>query len=973
MSSDEEEPELSELWAKDASTTPVAVRSGGGGAFQPYGGRLQSNGNSTIGNVDALDTHFVSEYSSGAWATRPASGTLTPGVPLQTTQDEPRRGAGLRLMRSAEALSGTPPPNISRTNGGDRYLQVTPGHRRPTRPVERVPFQDTSNGSSGFAKNVNANSSSSVHSGASEVPSLRPVLTPGTTYRGSPANFMAMRFGLALESGNGDGPSVSASGGGGSGGSINYSREQFTDAFSARTDPASPDSAGMALRGRSLLPGGLISPDNNADESDEHGYSYSESTAGAGSPTPLIGIPIHETAENSSSSSGGGDYGAYGARSAVFPPPSPQLLDAGSAAFVPGQGRMPPPNHSNAITVPAAPPAPHYPPYDGSTILPNGQPWRGTEPATSDDHEDGPLHGRHLEAEWERDSSTVILNGYASNPGSRPPPPPQHPPPLPLAINAIEQHQKLRQGPSVPGGPLPRVESAQLDADTEAHLNQVAYSLALQRFQRQQQMPQPPPMPPMQQQQPFYQPGSSISGSSSNSSHPAQSKQTFDNEAELAQQHLAQRTAWYMQQFMAQAAPPSYAETHYRGGNKSSYNTYNSTSPQRPSQRLPGTHLAPPPPPPLSHPPPGAHPPPIPPPVPPPGPPPPSLQVPLPGSRAGRPLPPPPHPPPIPPPAVQVLNSTAGAALPAMSSQASVYQPMPPQGFAPQPITTTMHYHGVAPPLPPPPLPPPPPFPPQQYLHDPTHSHHASTAAAMGGTRRGTRHGQGEASTGRNTFAVASSSGKSAAADTNSRSGNSNGNSGSSSSGGKNNCNDAVNKASNSSKVTAERALVESPGTKLAFKEFCRQFRLLEKQGSSESNTTGDGGNNGSSSSGSSKSSKSSSTGSSSGDASEGATKSTGAAAARAYAHRCLTNDLLPVKAHWRVYLELAELAKREHRWTDAQKLHCKACEAQPFAAQAWLDWAKMEDERGALEQAGKVRTKYRRFKRREVIKCNAL
>jgi len=53
--------------------------------------------------------------------------------------------------------------------------------------------------------------------------------------------------------------------------------------------------------------------------------------------------------------------------------------------------------------------------------------------------------------------------------------------------------------------------------------------------------------------------------------------------------------------------------------------------------------------------------------------------------------------------------------------------------------------------------------------------------------------------------------------------------------------------------------------------------------------------------------------------------------------------------------------------------LHCKACEAQPFAAQAWLDWAKMEDERGALEQAGKVRTKYRRFKRREVIKCNAL
>lgn len=156
--------------------------------------------------------------------------------------------------------------------------------------------------------------------------------------------------------------------------------------------------------------------------------------------------------------------------------------------------------------------------------------------------------------------------------------------------------------------------------------------------------------------------------------------------------------------------------------------------------------------------------------------------------------------------------------------------------------------------------------------------------------------------------------------------------------------NDGASKASKSSRFAAERALVESPGTKLAFKEFSRQFRLLEKQGNSESNTTGEN-----------STASSSSSNHSSSDANEGSANSAGSAAARAYAHRCLSNDLLPAKAHWRVYLELAELAKREDQWMNAQKLFCKACETQPFAAQAWLDWAKMEDERGALEQAGKV------------------
>jgi len=55
------------------------------------------------------------------------------------------------------------------------------------------------------------------------------------------------------------------------------------------------------------------------------------------------------------------------------------------------------------------------------------------------------------------------------------------------------------------------------------------------------------------------------------------------------------------------------------------------------------------------------------------------------------------------------------------------------------------------------------------------------------------------------------------------------------------------------------------------------------------------------------------------------------------------------------VLLEMADACKRDNRWEEARKLFSAACEAQPLAAQAWLEWAKMEEERGLLRKAGKI------------------
>jgi len=109
--------------------------------------------------------------------------------------------------------------------------------------------------------------------------------------------------------------------------------------------------------------------------------------------------------------------------------------------------------------------------------------------------------------------------------------------------------------------------------------------------------------------------------------------------------------------------------------------------------------------------------------------------------------------------------------------------------------------------------------------------------------------------------------------------------------------------------VAAKRAeLVESPTTRMQFKDFYRQFRSKERCSFE---------------------------------------------AAKEYAMACF--DLLPKKVHWKLYLEMADLAKRENRIDEARKLYKKVCRLQPHASQGWLEYSKMEEECGDLERAADI------------------
>lgn len=102
--------------------------------------------------------------------------------------------------------------------------------------------------------------------------------------------------------------------------------------------------------------------------------------------------------------------------------------------------------------------------------------------------------------------------------------------------------------------------------------------------------------------------------------------------------------------------------------------------------------------------------------------------------------------------------------------------------------------------------------------------------------------------------------------------------------------------------------LVESPTTRLKFKDFYRQFRAREKESFEE---------------------------------------------AYAYAQEGL--ETLPKKIHWRVYLEMADLAKRENKFSDARQLYKTVNKLQPYAPQGWLEYSKMEEECGRLYHCQKI------------------
>lgn len=82
--------------------------------------------------------------------------------------------------------------------------------------------------------------------------------------------------------------------------------------------------------------------------------------------------------------------------------------------------------------------------------------------------------------------------------------------------------------------------------------------------------------------------------------------------------------------------------------------------------------------------------------------------------------------------------------------------------------------------------------------------------------------------------------------------------------------------------------------------------------------------------------------------------------AARDYALACLDADshpelYLPPATHWRVFLELADVAKRSNRTDEAREHYKRACQLQPRASQGWLEHSKLEEESGNLTKCAEI------------------
>jgi tetratricopeptide (TPR) repeat protein len=109
----------------------------------------------------------------------------------------------------------------------------------------------------------------------------------------------------------------------------------------------------------------------------------------------------------------------------------------------------------------------------------------------------------------------------------------------------------------------------------------------------------------------------------------------------------------------------------------------------------------------------------------------------------------------------------------------------------------------------------------------------------------------------------------------------------------------------------AKRAeLMESPATRSAFKDFYKKFRAEERSSFQD---------------------------------------------AERFAMQAIADGLVPETVHWRVYLELADLAKRANRFSDARKLYQQVCTLQPYASQGWLEYSKLEEECGNMNTCSKI------------------
>eukprot|EP00736_Rhodelphis_marinus_P013686 Rmarinus@m.17699 len=121
-------------------------------------------------------------------------------------------------------------------------------------------------------------------------------------------------------------------------------------------------------------------------------------------------------------------------------------------------------------------------------------------------------------------------------------------------------------------------------------------------------------------------------------------------------------------------------------------------------------------------------------------------------------------------------------------------------------------------------------------------------------------------------------------------------------------CGVKISQAAAEAKAAKRAELVESPATKLKFKDFFHQFREKEKDGFE---------------------------------------------AALEYCKSCFIE--LPEKIHWRIFREMADLFKRESRLDEARCLYESVVQAQPLASQGWLEYAKLEEECGCHERCEEI------------------
>lgn len=102
----------------------------------------------------------------------------------------------------------------------------------------------------------------------------------------------------------------------------------------------------------------------------------------------------------------------------------------------------------------------------------------------------------------------------------------------------------------------------------------------------------------------------------------------------------------------------------------------------------------------------------------------------------------------------------------------------------------------------------------------------------------------------------------------------------------------------------------ETPATRLAFKEFYKHYRSEEQVGVQR---------------------------------------------AEDFALKALKDGSIPESIHWRVYLELADLARRTNRFADARRLFQKVCQLQPYASQGWVEYSKLEEECGHMNRVSNI------------------